>query len=60
MLELTAPLYEQLGFDAQPNEEHVTAYHRNIILNINCNNGNSRCVNRAEELLQQYRNNPGL
>ncbi|XP_072939565.1 aminopeptidase N-like [Epargyreus clarus] len=55
VLHLTAPLYERLGFDAQPNEEHVTAYHRNIILNLNCRLGNANCVNRAQALLERFR-----
>ncbi|VVD01646.1 unnamed protein product [Leptidea sinapis] len=44
ILELSAPLYESLGFIAKDNEEHVTAFHRNIILDINCRNGNQQCI----------------
>ncbi|CAH2070902.1 unnamed protein product, partial [Iphiclides podalirius] len=58
MLHLSAPLYERLGFEAQTSDEHVTAYHRNIILDINCRHGNAHCVNRAQELLERFRNNP--
>ncbi|CAK1599088.1 unnamed protein product [Parnassius mnemosyne] len=58
MLELSDPLYKRLGFAAQPTDEHVTAYHRNIILNINCRFGNEHCVNRSQELLEEFRNNP--
>lgn len=58
MLHLSAPLYERLGFTAQTSDEHVTAYHRNIILDINCRLGNDHCINRAQELLEQFRNNP--
>ncbi|XP_050667558.1 aminopeptidase N-like [Leptidea sinapis] len=57
ILELSAPLYESLGFIAKDNEEHVTAFHRNIILDINCRNGNQQCISSAQELLQQFRNN---
>ncbi|XP_073942543.1 aminopeptidase N-like [Choristoneura fumiferana] len=57
-LGLTAPLYQQFGFTAASGEEHVAAYHRNIILDINCRYGNQDCVNTASELLQNFRNNP--
>ncbi|CAK1546283.1 unnamed protein product [Leptosia nina] len=56
--ELSAPLYQRLGFVAQADEEHVTAFHRNIVLNLNCRHGNAHCVNQSQELLQQFRNNP--
>ncbi|XP_064071371.1 aminopeptidase N-like [Vanessa tameamea] len=59
VLHLTEPLYARLGFDVASGEEHVTAFHRNIILNLNCRYGNQHCVNRSQELLQQLRNNPG-
>ncbi|XP_050343242.1 aminopeptidase N-like [Nymphalis io] len=59
VLHLTQPLYARLGFDAASGEEHVTPFHRNIILNLNCRYGNQHCVNRSQELLQQIRNNPG-
>ncbi|CAG4917258.1 unnamed protein product [Colias eurytheme] len=58
VLDLSAPLFDKFGFVAGTNEEHVTAFHRNIILNLNCRHGNEQCVNRAQELLQQFRNNP--
>ncbi|KPJ03370.1 Aminopeptidase N [Papilio xuthus] len=58
MLELSTPLYERLGFSSQLPEEHVTAYHRNIVLDIHCRLGNQHCVNRSQELLEQFRNNP--
>lgn len=58
LLHLTAPLYASLGFTAAANEEHVTAYHRNIILNINCEHGNQDCVDTASQLLESFRNNP--
>ncbi|KAL4705520.1 hypothetical protein ACJJTC_011462 [Scirpophaga incertulas] len=60
LLDLTAPLYESLTFTASNEEEHVTAYHRNIILNINCRFGNTACVSRASELLQAYKNGGSL
>ncbi|XP_041970230.1 aminopeptidase N-like [Aricia agestis] len=60
LLELSAPLYGSLGFDAVAGEEHVTAYHRNIMLDINCRYGNEHCVSRSQELLQQLRTNPNL
>ncbi|CAH0407481.1 unnamed protein product [Chilo suppressalis] len=56
LLEMSAASYERLSFDVTANEEHVTAYHRNIILDINCRNGNSACVNRSMELLAQVQN----
>ncbi|XP_045494019.1 aminopeptidase N-like [Colias croceus] len=58
VLDLSAPLFDKFGFVAGSNEEHVTAFHRNIILNLNCRHGNEQCVNRAQELLQEFRNNP--
>ncbi|KAG7308130.1 DNA-(apurinic or apyrimidinic site) lyase [Plutella xylostella] len=58
LLFLTAPLYQRLGFNAATDEEHVTPFHRNIILNINCLHGNEDCVNTAETLLQNFRDNP--
>ncbi|XP_028036144.1 aminopeptidase N-like [Bombyx mandarina] len=58
LLTLTAPLYDEIGWEATANEEHVMAYHRNIILDINCRLGNQRCITRAQELLEQFRNNP--
>ncbi|XP_013142058.1 PREDICTED: aminopeptidase N-like [Papilio polytes] len=58
MLELSTPLYDRLGFSSQLPEEHVTAYHRNIVLDIHCRLGNQHCVNRSQELLEQFRNNP--
>ncbi|XP_038223211.1 aminopeptidase N-like [Zerene cesonia] len=58
VIELSAPLFNRFGFVAGPNEEHVTAFHRNVILNLNCRHGNQQCINRAQELLQQFRNNP--
>ncbi|KAI5638669.1 peptidase family m1 domain-containing protein [Phthorimaea operculella] len=58
LLELSAPLYSELGFEVIPGEEFVTPYHRNIILNINCENGNQDCVDEAQRLLQNYRENP--
>ncbi|XP_060801844.1 aminopeptidase N [Amyelois transitella] len=58
VLNLTAPMYEELGFIASSSEEHVTPYFRNIMLNFNCRYGNEHCVNRASELLQAYRENP--
>ncbi|XP_053604249.1 aminopeptidase N-like [Plodia interpunctella] len=57
VLNLTAPMYESLGFIAG-DEKHVTPYFRNIILNFNCRLGNERCTNRASEILQAYRDNP--
>lgn len=60
MLNLTAPLFEELGFDATAaGEEHVQAFHRNNILNINCRHGNTACVDRAQELLEAFRDNTG-
>lgn len=58
MLNLTAPLYRDLGFEPSANEEHVQAFHRNNILNINCRHGNIACVNRAQSILQAFRTNP--
>ncbi|KAM3967320.1 aminopeptidase N [Aphomia sociella] len=58
LLELTAPLYEELGFTAVSGEEHVTAYHRNIMLDINCRYENEECLNEASRLLEQFKNNP--
>nr|AAD31184.1 aminopeptidase N 2 [Lymantria dispar] len=58
LLNLTAPLYEELGFNAAAGEEHVTPYHRNIILDINCRHGNPACINTAQQLLENFRNNP--
>ncbi|XP_052740598.1 aminopeptidase N-like [Bicyclus anynana] len=58
ILDLTAPSYARLGFLAKENEEHVTPYHRNIILNLNCRLGNELCVNQSQEMLQELRNNP--
>ncbi|CAH0725367.1 unnamed protein product, partial [Brenthis ino] len=58
VLTLTAPLYDQLGFIAGSGEEHVTPFHRNIILDYNCRYGNQQCVSRSQELLQQLRDNP--
>lgn len=58
MLNLTEPLYEELGFDANADEEHVQAFHRNNILNINCRHGNNDCIEHAQELLLAFRNNP--
>lgn len=55
---MTAPLFEKLGFDAQDVEEHVTPYHRNIILDINCRLGNQECIDTAQEKLESFRNNP--
>ncbi|XP_049870007.1 aminopeptidase N-like [Pectinophora gossypiella] len=57
MLNITAPLFEELGFEGT-NEEHVTAYHRNIILNINCQNGNQKCLEEAESKLESFRQDP--
>ncbi|CAB3260804.1 unnamed protein product [Arctia plantaginis] len=57
LLNLTAPLYQELGFDASATEDHVTAFHRNIILNINCRHGNTDCVNTSTQLLEDLRQN---
>lgn len=57
ILNLSAPLYEELGFDAANNEEHVTPYHRNIILDLNCRHGNPDCIQKAQEKLDSFRNN---
>nr|AAX39864.1 aminopeptidase N2 [Trichoplusia ni] len=54
LLALSAPLFEELGFLAG-DEEFVTAYHRNIILDLNCRHGNPNCINRAQELLEGFR-----
>ncbi|CAH0605709.1 unnamed protein product [Chrysodeixis includens] len=54
LLALSAPLYEELGFIAGE-EEFVTAYHRNIILDLNCRHGNPSCISRAQELLEGFR-----
>lgn len=58
MLNITAPLFEELGFNADAAEDHVIAFHRNNILNINCRHGNDVCIERAQELLQGFKNNP--
>lgn len=58
MLNITAPLFEELGFSADDHEEHVLAFHRNNILNINCRHGNDVCIERAQEILQSFRNDP--
>lgn len=58
MLNITAPLFEELGFNADAGEDHVIAFHRNNILNINCRHGNDVCIERAQELLQGFKNNP--
>ncbi|KAG6458903.1 aminopeptidase N [Manduca sexta] len=58
LLNLTAPMFEDLGFDVKSGEEFVTPYHRNIILDINCRFGNQRCISRAQEILQAFKNNP--
>ncbi|XP_048007483.1 aminopeptidase N-like [Leguminivora glycinivorella] len=58
VLKLTAPMYEELGFNALSTEEFVTAYHRNIMLDFNCRYGNQDCLDKASELLQQFRENP--
>nr|AWT22996.1 aminopeptidase N [Hyphantria cunea] len=54
---LTAPLYQELGFEASATEGHVIAFHRNIILGINCRHGNTDCVNTASQLLEDLKNN---
>nr|AAP44965.1 midgut class 2 aminopeptidase N [Spodoptera exigua] len=56
--QLTAPLYEELGFIAADGEEHVTPYHRNIILDLNCRYGNAECTSTAQSLLEGFKNNP--
>ncbi|XP_059049749.1 aminopeptidase N-like [Achroia grisella] len=53
LLNLTAPLFVEFGFTAEPEEEHVTAYHRNIILDINCRYGNAVCLREANNLLEE-------
>ncbi|GBP46433.1 Aminopeptidase N [Eumeta japonica] len=53
LLELSLPLFDELGFDETQNEEHVTAFHRNIILGINCRHGNENCTSVAQDLLQE-------
>ncbi|XP_026755770.2 aminopeptidase N-like [Galleria mellonella] len=53
LLNITEPLYNELGFIASSDEEHVTAYHRNIVLDINCRYGNVDCLNKASDLLEQ-------
>lgn len=58
MLNLTAPIYGELGFEQSADEEHVQAFHRNNILNINCRHGNAACVERAQALLRAFRNDP--
>ncbi|CAH2268500.1 jg396, partial [Pararge aegeria aegeria] len=58
ILHITGPSYERLGFIAKETEEHVTPFHRNIILNLNCRLGNEQCVNQSQALLEQFRNNP--
>ncbi|CAH1647281.1 unnamed protein product [Spodoptera littoralis] len=58
ILQLTAPMYEKLGFIAGNQEEHVTPYHRNIILDLNCRYGNSDCTNTAQSLLETFKDNP--
>ncbi|KAJ2952371.1 hypothetical protein O0L34_g4655 [Tuta absoluta] len=58
MLELSAPLFNELGFEVIPGEEFVTPFHRNIILNMNCQHGNQACVDQAQQLLQNFRENP--
>ncbi|XP_046963149.1 aminopeptidase N-like [Vanessa cardui] len=57
VLHLTQPLYAHLGFDIRDDEEHVTPFHRNIILNLNCRYGNQHCVNTAQQMLQELRSN---
>lgn len=59
ILQLTAPLYEKLGFIADNDDEHVTAYHRNIILDLNCRHGNEACTSTAQTLLENFKDNPG-
>nr|ASU92546.1 aminopeptidase N [Achaea janata] len=58
ILNLTAPLYNSLGFEVNSGEEFVTPYHRNIILDLNCRLGNSHCISTAQDLLDSFRNNP--
>nr|WAK99412.1 aminopeptidase N 2 [Spodoptera frugiperda] len=58
ILQLTAPLYEKLGFIADNDDEHVTAYHRNIILDLNCRHGNEACTSTAQTLLENFKDNP--
>ncbi|KAJ8733116.1 hypothetical protein PYW08_001414 [Mythimna loreyi] len=58
LLNLTAPLYKELGFDAADEEEHVTPYFRNIILDLNCRHGNPDCITKAQEKLEAFRTNP--
>ncbi|PZC76118.1 hypothetical protein B5X24_HaOG205148 [Helicoverpa armigera] len=55
LLDLSAPLYQQLGFEASQDEEFVTPYHRNIILDLNCRHGNPACISTAQTLLERFR-----
>ena len=36
----------------------MTPYHRNIILELNCRHGNTDCVEKSSEMLDNFRNNP--
>ncbi|KAJ0178635.1 hypothetical protein K1T71_005410 [Dendrolimus kikuchii] len=58
VLNLTEPLFGTLGFTARDDEEHVSAYHRTIVLDINCRHGNQLCISQAQQLLENFRNNP--
>ncbi|CAH2108754.1 unnamed protein product [Euphydryas editha] len=57
VLSITKPLYDRLGFNVTSEDEHVTAFHRNIILNLNCRYGNEDCVYTAQNMLEQVINN---
>ncbi|KAJ8733118.1 hypothetical protein PYW08_001416 [Mythimna loreyi] len=58
LLNLTAPLYKELGFDAADDEEPLTPLLRNIILDLNCRHGNPDCITKAEKKLKAFRANP--
>ncbi|XP_075971880.1 aminopeptidase N-like [Anticarsia gemmatalis] len=58
ILNLTEPIYQELGFNVITGEEHVAPYHRNIVLDLNCRHGNPNCISTAQALLEAFRNNP--
>jgi len=55
--EIASPMYEKLGINDIPGEQHFQKYTRNIIINIACLTGNKDCLEETNNKLKAKINN---
>ena len=56
MIRLIDPLYEKLGYDTLPNEDHLTIILRKLVVEWACKLGHPECVRQASSQYSKWMN----